>query len=88
VFLFGFLHFLGAKCPLRPIFPLRFILIATLLQHLEDFTWAKVESLKELMVRVQKLKSAIEIGGHGSLSFRLSLTQIVNDLRDFFKSKN
>jgi hypothetical protein len=65
-----------------------FILIATLLQHLGDFTWAKVESLKELMVRVQKLKPAIEIGGHGSLSFRLSLTQIVNDLRDFFKSKN
>jgi hypothetical protein len=39
------------------------------------------------MMRVQKLKSAIEISGHGSLSFRLSLTQIMNDIRDFFKSK-
>jgi len=29
VLLFGFLRFLGAKCPLRPIFPLCFFLIAT-----------------------------------------------------------
>ena len=54
----------------------------------ELFARTKAESLKELIVRVQKLKSAIEIGGHGSLSVRLSLTQIVNDLREIFKSKN
>jgi hypothetical protein len=46
-FLFGFLQFLGAKCPLRPIFPLRFFLIATLLQHLTDSTCMKVESFNK-----------------------------------------
>jgi hypothetical protein len=39
--------FQGSKCPLCPIFPLRFFLIATLLQHPGDSTCAKVESLKE-----------------------------------------
>ena len=38
-------------------------------------------------MRVQKLKSAIEIAGRGSLSFRLSLTQFRNGLRVFSKSK-
>jgi hypothetical protein len=28
------------------------------------------------------------LGGHGSLSFRLSLTRIVSDAHDFFKSSN
>ena len=45
-FIFGFLRFSGAKCPLRPIFPLRIFLIATLFQHQRDCACAKVESLK------------------------------------------
>ena len=34
-FCLDFCIFQGSKCPLRPIFPMRLILIATLLQHLQ-----------------------------------------------------